>query len=188
MAANPLRKLLDLTRPRVETADEFLGGDPNAPRAHTAPPIQSPLNTGLWLKIVGVVALGVGVAIAVWLLTQRPFEPAPRLTANQLAGFAAGQGLVCQPPDRTEVGVHWTCRAPDGRSLEWFGPDQSRATVLQATGTAAWLGDIAALGVPRSREDEARRWARDNDRGGQTTYGSVGVRVDGGGTLTVDIH
>lgn len=191
-----MRRILDATKPRVETADEFLGGDPNAPPLHVAQTVSSPLRTGQWLRITLVLAAAAVVAIGIWLVTQRPFEPAPRLGSDELIQFSSAQGLQCAPPARTEVGVHWTCQAggADVRTLEWFGASNNRATVLQARGDAKWMGDIAALAVPQSRQDESRQWVMEHAAGGgRITYSAVDLSLDrdrasGGTTLTVDIH
>lgn len=195
MPGNPLRRLLDVTRPRVESADEFLGGDPGNASVHVAQTAAAPMPARTWGAITVILAVVAAIAIALWLVTQRPFEPAPTLASDQLTRYAAGQGLLCDPPGHTEVGLHWSCHSEtgDGRTLDWFGPSNRRATVLQATGAVSWLGDVAALGVPASRRDESRQWVVDHAHGGQTGYGPVDLQVDPGQgaqgtTLTVDIH
>jgi hypothetical protein len=186
---NPLRRVLDASRPRVESADEFLGGDPNAPRAHVAQTAAAPLRTRTWVVATLALAAAAALAIAVWLLTQRPFEPAPTLDSDRLAAFATDRGLLC----RTEVGLHYSCHAQAGpRTLEWYGASNRRATVLVAGGDPSWLGDVAAIAVPRSRSDEARRWVGEHAGGGTAGYGPVDLDLEragaAGDTLTVDIH
>jgi hypothetical protein len=148
-----------------------------------------------------IAAVSIAAAVAsVWVMWQRPFDVYPTLSSQALVQLARDQGLVCQPPDKGEAAVHWSCSAMEGstpRNLEWL----DRSTHIQAIDAsigppvergqaASWLGLIATLVLPSDRRDEVKSWIRDNPSG-QMSLGQVDLATDSSGgayTVTVDIH
>jgi ferric-dicitrate binding protein FerR (iron transport regulator) len=192
------RELLQLGRPRVESAAEFL----NETKMPSGRRSRSRSRAGrkkrarrFWLAGGGVAA----ALLALWVFWQRPLEPYPPLSSTVLVRFATGQGLACQPPDNQPAAVHWSCHSVDGasRNLEWF-ETSNKVRAIDATfgppassmEAATWLGSVASLPIPSDRQQEVRKWVRDHPGGGQTAWGPVNLGLGSSGqtySLTVDV-
>lgn len=199
------RRVVQALETRVETADEFLEspgqtmpGNRRQPGAGTAPPRwTAPLL--VVLACAALLAVGVG---ALWVWWQRPDEPGPALDSPAMARFATDHGLLCRPPDRGAVALHWTCRSTSRGALEmdWYELNGGRVSTVEATAgppssrkeAVAFFQAVVGLTVPADRRQDAASWVSRHPDGGSASMGRVAVQTGSSGsrartyTLTVD--
>jgi hypothetical protein len=184
---------------RVETADEFIRSTDGAMPGTGTAPARWTARLLAALACTALLAVGIGV---LWDLWQRPDEPGPHLDSSAIARFATGQGLICQPPDRGVVALHWTCRSTSraGLEMDWYELEGGRVTTVDATAgppssrgeAVAFFQSILGLTVPPDRRQDAAAWVSQHPDGGSTTMGRVAVETGSSGsqartyTLSVD--